>query len=168
MGKHLTLQDRLLLLKEAAEEHSTISFRAILHILSGKGRLLILMILSLPFCFPLLPGMSIPFGLIIFFIGIRIAFEKNGKVDPSPVPLDECSSNDEDCQWYRPLPIWLSSCLADSYPFLEHPCSLRLLHPLFWHHRRRWGLHSTGTFNIFNYHSYLHPNRNYNPFDVLV
>src|SRR6185436_3485018 len=76
MGKHQTLQDRLLLLKDAADEHPTISYRTILNILSGKGRLLLLMILSLPFCLPLFPGMSVPFGLIIAFIGIRIAFGK--------------------------------------------------------------------------------------------
>lgn len=77
MGKHQTLQGRLLRLKETAEEQPTISYRAILHTLSGKGRLLLVMILSLPFCLPLLPGMSIPFGLIIAFIGIRSAFGKN-------------------------------------------------------------------------------------------
>jgi hypothetical protein len=84
MGKHQTLQDRLLLLKDAADEHSHHSYRTILNILSGKGRLLLLMILSLPFCLPLFPGMSVPFGLIIAFIGIRIAFGKN-RLAPSRI-----------------------------------------------------------------------------------
>lgn len=75
--KPQTLQDCLLRLKETAEEQTTVSVRTILQILSGKGRLLILMLLSLPFCLPIpLPGLSIPFGLLIAFIGIRLSFGK--------------------------------------------------------------------------------------------
>ena len=73
-----TLQECLLRLKETAEEQTTISVRTILQTLSGKGRLLILMLLSLPFCLPIpLPGLSVPFGLLIAFIGIRITFAKH-------------------------------------------------------------------------------------------
>jgi hypothetical protein len=74
---HQTLEDRLLLLKHTTNEHSTVSVKRILRILSGKGRLLILILLSLPFCLPLpLPGMSVPFGLLIAFLGIRMTFGK--------------------------------------------------------------------------------------------
>jgi hypothetical protein len=74
---HKTLEDRLLLLKDTAEEQSHISIRKILQTLSGKGRLLILIILTLPFCLPLpLPGMSVPFGLLIAFFGVRMTLGK--------------------------------------------------------------------------------------------
>lgn len=74
---YLSLEKRVLLLKQAAERTS-LSMDDILGILSGKGRMLILILLSLPFCQPLqIPGLSIPFGLIIAFIGIRIAFGKH-------------------------------------------------------------------------------------------
>lgn len=50
----------------------------ILHILSGKGRILILLLLSLPFCQPLqIPGLSMPFGLVIAFLGLRMALGKH-------------------------------------------------------------------------------------------
>lgn len=72
-----SLEERILLLKQAAER-TALSMEDILGILSGKGRLLILILLSLPFCQPLqIPGLSIPFGLIIAFIGVRIAFGKH-------------------------------------------------------------------------------------------
>ena len=72
-----TLEDRLLLLKDLTEEQSHISIRKILRILSGKGRLLILILLALPFCLPLpLPGMSVPFGLLIAFFGVRMTLGK--------------------------------------------------------------------------------------------
>lgn len=55
-----------------------ISVAKILYILSGKGRLLILIVLSFPFCQPIqIPGLSTPFGLAIALIGLRIAFGKN-------------------------------------------------------------------------------------------
>lgn len=46
-------------------------------ILSGKGRSLIIIFLSLPFCQPIqIPGLSTPFGIVIAFIGLRMAFGK--------------------------------------------------------------------------------------------
>jgi hypothetical protein len=72
-----SLEERVLALKQAAQG-TTLSMGDILSILSGKGRMLILILLSLPFCQPLqIPGLSIPFGLIIAFIGLRIAFGKH-------------------------------------------------------------------------------------------
>ncbi len=72
-----SLEERVLLLKQAAER-TALSMEDILGILSGKGRLLILILLSLPFCQPIqIPGLSIPFGLIIAFIGVRISFGKH-------------------------------------------------------------------------------------------
>jgi hypothetical protein len=75
MKPYQSLEDRLLLLQHTADKHDSVSIKKILEILSGKGRLLILMLLALPFCLPIpLPGMSIPFGLLIAFFGIRMAF----------------------------------------------------------------------------------------------
>lgn len=64
----------------ALERHSktaTVSLETIIDRLSGKGRPLILILLSLPFCLPVqIPGLSTPFGLMIAFIAIRAAFGK--------------------------------------------------------------------------------------------
>jgi hypothetical protein len=44
-------------------------------ILKGRGFALFLLILSLPFAFPIpIPGLSTPFGLVIMILGLRIAF----------------------------------------------------------------------------------------------
>ncbi len=54
-----------------------ISVSKILYILSGRGRILIVIVLSFPFCQPIqIPGLSTPFGLAIVLIGLRIAFGK--------------------------------------------------------------------------------------------
>jgi hypothetical protein len=43
-------------------------------ILKGRGFALFLLLLSLPFAFPVsLPGLSIPFGIVIMIMGLRIA-----------------------------------------------------------------------------------------------
>ncbi len=42
--------------------------------LQGRGFALFILILSLPFCFPIsIPGLSIPFGVVILLLGMRIA-----------------------------------------------------------------------------------------------
>lgn len=71
-----TLEEGILLLQKEAK-YAPISIGKILHLLPGKGRALILIFLSLPFCQPLqIPGLSTPFGLAIALIGIRIVFGK--------------------------------------------------------------------------------------------
>ena len=43
--------------------------------LEGKGHAAIMAVLALPFCFPIqIPGLSTPFGIILIFSGLRIAF----------------------------------------------------------------------------------------------
>ena len=60
-----------------SQKQATFSIEEILGILSGNGRILFLIFLSLPFCLPLqIPGLSIPFGLSVAFIGFRMAFAK--------------------------------------------------------------------------------------------
>jgi hypothetical protein len=52
-----------------------LTLRAVLEIISGRGKPLILILLCLPFCQPLqIPGLSTPFGLLIMFVALRIAF----------------------------------------------------------------------------------------------
>jgi hypothetical protein len=71
-------EDRLILLQKRVETAPSLSLFEIMGILSGKGRTLLLILLSLPFCQPIqIPGMSTPFGLMIAFIGFRMSFGKN-------------------------------------------------------------------------------------------
>ncbi len=44
-------------------------------ILQGRGFALFILLMSLPFCAPIaIPGLSIPFGVVITFLGLRICF----------------------------------------------------------------------------------------------
>lgn len=75
--KNKSLKEYLDILLEKSRSGTVLSVKEILEILSGKGRLLILVLLSLPFCLPIpIPGLSVPFGLVIAFIGLRWAFGK--------------------------------------------------------------------------------------------
>lgn len=71
-----TLEEGVLLLQQRAHTQP-LSVLEVMHILSDQGRLLILILLALPFCQPLqIPGSSIPFGLAIAFIGFRMFLGK--------------------------------------------------------------------------------------------
>jgi hypothetical protein len=77
MKKAKTLESSLRDLLEKMD-HRPMSIKRILEILSGNGKPLVLIFLCLPFCQPIqIPGTSIPFGLAIAFIGIRLAFGKH-------------------------------------------------------------------------------------------
>src|SRR6186997_1911332 len=55
-------------------EVETVTLREVLGLLHGRGYVLLVMLLALPFCTPVpLPGLSTPFGLIITIIGARLA-----------------------------------------------------------------------------------------------
>lgn len=72
------IEEGILHLQQKSQSSSEISLGEVVKILSGKGRSLILLVLTLPFCQPIqIPGLSIPFGLAIAFIGLRIALGKN-------------------------------------------------------------------------------------------
>ena len=44
-------------------------------ILKGRGFALFLLVLALPFAFPIsIPGLSVPFGIVIMILGLRITF----------------------------------------------------------------------------------------------
>ncbi len=61
-----------LILKEFEVE--TVTLREVLALLHGRGYVLLVMLLALPFCQPIpLPGLSTPLGLIIAIIGARLA-----------------------------------------------------------------------------------------------
>lgn len=68
-----SLQEIALLAKKQEE----IKIKKIFSLLSGKGYAALLILFSLPFCIPQIPGFSTPFGIILAFIGLRIAFAKN-------------------------------------------------------------------------------------------
>lgn len=52
-----------------------VSLGKILHVLAGRGQAVLLILFSLPFCQPIqIPGFSTPFGILLCFIGLRIAF----------------------------------------------------------------------------------------------
>jgi hypothetical protein len=75
--KFRTLEEGLLIVQREAK-YTPLSVAEIMHILSGKGRSLVLILLSLPFCQPIqIPGFSTPFGLCIAFLGLRMAFGKH-------------------------------------------------------------------------------------------
>ncbi|MFN0065301.1 MAG: exopolysaccharide biosynthesis protein, partial [Chlamydiales bacterium] len=76
--EYRTLEEDLALLLEKSRRSPSLSIKEILDVLSGKGRSLILIFLSLPFCQPIqIPGLSTPFGIVIAFLGLRIAFGKH-------------------------------------------------------------------------------------------
>lgn len=55
-------------------EVETVTLREVMLLLHGRGYVLLVMLLALPFCQPIpLPGLSTPLGLIIAIIGVRLA-----------------------------------------------------------------------------------------------
>jgi hypothetical protein len=56
-------------------EVETVTLREVMLMLHGRGYVLLVMLLALPFSLPVsLPGLSTPFGLIIALIGVRLVF----------------------------------------------------------------------------------------------
>lgn len=56
-------------------KNSSLTVTEVLNILAGRGYPLLLTLFVLPFCQPIqIPGFSTPFGILIIFIGLRIAF----------------------------------------------------------------------------------------------
>lgn len=82
MGKKVFVKqsfiDLLQLILEKTKEGDEIKLRQMFEILSGKGYAALLIVLSFPFCIPIqIPGFSTPFGIILGFLGLRIAFAKH-------------------------------------------------------------------------------------------
>jgi hypothetical protein len=69
---HRLSEDLRGLLAEAAGRSLTIG--ELEEVLKGRGFALFLLIIALPFAFPIsVPGLSVPFGVVIFILGLRIA-----------------------------------------------------------------------------------------------
>ena len=65
-------EDLSLILREFEVE--TVTLREVMSVLHGRGYVLLVMLLALPFSTPIpLPGLSTPFGLVIALIGVRLA-----------------------------------------------------------------------------------------------
>lgn len=61
-----------------AEEHDELTLGGLMDRLQGRIYTLFLILLSLPFCQPvLLPGLSTPFGVVIALLGLRFAFRQH-------------------------------------------------------------------------------------------
>lgn len=74
--KKTTVEEDILFLQKKSSR-SSLSIGEILNTLSGKGYSLIILFLSLPFCQPFqIPGLSTPFGIVIAFIGLKMACGK--------------------------------------------------------------------------------------------
>jgi hypothetical protein len=62
---------------ELAAKHANgdLCFRDLFENLTGRGHAALLIVLGLPFCLPIpLPGLSVIFGIVLMFVGLRIAF----------------------------------------------------------------------------------------------
>ncbi|MBN9376843.1 MAG: exopolysaccharide biosynthesis protein [Chlamydiales bacterium] len=72
-----TFLHALKILLDQTKIYPELTIQQILEVLSGKGYAALLIVLSFPFCFPIqIPGFSTPFGLLLAFLGLRIAFAK--------------------------------------------------------------------------------------------
>lgn len=64
-------EELALIVREFEVEHVTL--REVIALLQGRGYMLLLLLLALPFCTPIpLPGLSTPLGLIIGIVGVRL------------------------------------------------------------------------------------------------
>lgn len=70
------LEEGILLLQQEGKS-APLSIGKIIEILAGRGRPLVILLLAFPFCLPIqIPGLSLPFGIAIAFISLRMAFGK--------------------------------------------------------------------------------------------
>ncbi|MCX6989616.1 MAG: exopolysaccharide biosynthesis protein [Chlamydiae bacterium] len=75
-SQYRNLEDTFALLG-AKPQKGPLTIERVLKILSGKGRYLLVFLLSIPFCFPIeMPWLSIPIGAFIAFMGLRMSFGK--------------------------------------------------------------------------------------------
>lgn len=71
----LSFIEALDLISKTADDNGSITIKQIFSILSGKGYAALLILFSFPFCLPIqIPGFSTPFGIILVFLGLRVAF----------------------------------------------------------------------------------------------
>lgn len=71
---HSPIEKDLQLISDRLDSHPW-TIQQLFHVLRGKGYPFLIILLSLPFCQPVqIPGFSTPFGIVIIFIGLRMAF----------------------------------------------------------------------------------------------
>jgi len=62
-------------LEERVSHERGLTIDELMHALEGKGHAAIITVLALPFSQPIqVPGLSMPFGIVLFYSGLRIAF----------------------------------------------------------------------------------------------
>ncbi|MBY0530215.1 MAG: exopolysaccharide biosynthesis protein [Rhabdochlamydiaceae bacterium] len=75
-NKQTSLQDCLIPLQKRAQ-HGSVTVGEMIFILRDQSGAILLLLLALPFCLPIqIPGLSVPFGLAIAFIGMRQGLKK--------------------------------------------------------------------------------------------
>lgn len=121
-------------LKELLElsNHQVISLKTLIHFLEGKGQAALLVLIGLPFCLPIqIPGLSLPFGLLLAFIGLRIAFghhvwipEKILKQEISHATLEKIA------HYAIRITNWLRRFSYTRWTWLVETPGLHLLHGL--------------------------------------
>ncbi len=75
--EHLTFVEALEMIQKKCTQKTRITLEETFHILSGRGYPALMVLLALPFFIPIqIPGLSTPFGIILAYIGLRMAFGK--------------------------------------------------------------------------------------------
>ncbi|MBF0315830.1 MAG: exopolysaccharide biosynthesis protein [Oligoflexia bacterium] len=72
-----SLLERCLAISEMLKEGQEITFGELLQKMGESGPLLLVVIISIPFLLPMpVPGLSVPFGIVIAFSGVAIALKR--------------------------------------------------------------------------------------------
>ena len=75
-GKTTLMSEQILALLDFIKDEP-LKLSEIIEVLHGRAYLILLIILSLPFCMPIpLIGLSVPFGVVIALIGLRLALRQ--------------------------------------------------------------------------------------------
>lgn len=124
--KEKNLQQSLEGIFKAAED-SPLTLEKILEMLSGRGKALIALFLSLPFCLPIaLPGLSTLLGLAIVIVGLRIAFGHNAWL---PARLLKKSISQNALKKAVSKGMWIVKKLQKlTHPRLEIFCNQKIVH----------------------------------------
>jgi hypothetical protein len=123
-------EELALILREFEVENVTL--REVIGLLHGRGYLLLVMLIALPFCTPIpLPGLSTPLGLIIGIVGVRLALGQKPwlparllDVRLSPAIFTKVFAVT------RKLILWFERLLRPRLPWLTATPALRQLHAI--------------------------------------
>lgn len=116
------LKKYLEILVEKSKKSPSLSINEILEVLSGEGRALILIFLSLPFCQPIqIPGFSTLFGIVIVIIGLRMALGKKHIWLPKRI-LQKTISSEVVQKIVKKSLVLMNSIRRFAYPRLSWLC----------------------------------------------